>query len=158
MKWLRLTEYAKRYGVTQSAIYSALASGRLRDNGKRGRDRRVDGGVDIRSTRGGGGDEFTLRLTAAKLRKAEAETRLLEQRSERWRRLMIEETAEIFLRAFESSFGSFRSLLVDLKLPAESLRQLQDCFGECLGGFRADLERELEKRSDGGGRDDDERD
>ena len=49
MAWLKMTDYAKRYGVTQSAIYSAIAAGRLRDNGKRGRERRVDGATDIRA-------------------------------------------------------------------------------------------------------------
>ena len=74
----------------------------------------------------------------------EGETRLLEQRSERWRRMVIEETAEKFLRAFEEAFGPFRGMLVELKLGATALRQLQERFGECLSGFRAELERELE--------------
>ena len=143
MAWLKLTDYAKRYGVKQSAIYSAIAAGRLRDNGKRGRERRVDGATDIRAGRHDR-DEFALKMAEAKLRKMEGETRLLEQRSERWRRMVIEETAEKFLRAFEEAFGPFRGMLVELKLGATALRQLQERFGECLSGFRAELERELE--------------
>ena len=88
MAWLKLTDYAKRYGVTQSAIYSAIAAGRLRDNGKRGRERRVDDETDIRS-RQHNRDEFALKMAEAKLRKMEGETRILEQRSERWRRMVI---------------------------------------------------------------------
>lgn len=147
MAWLKLTDYAKQYGVTQSAIYSAIAAGRLRDNGKRGRERRVDDETDIRS-RQHNRDEFALKMAEAKLRKMEGETRILEQRSERWRRMVIEETAEKFLRAFEEAFGPFRGMLVELKLGATALRKLQESFGECLSDFRGELERELEREED----------
>ena len=118
MAWLKLTDYAKRYGVTQSAIYSAIAAGRLRDNGKRGRERRVDDETDIRS-RQHNRDEFALKMAEAK-----------------------------FLRAFEEAFGPFRGMLVELKLGATALRKLQESFGECLSDFRGELERELEREED----------
>ena len=87
-------------------------------------------------------------MAEAKLRKMEGETRILEQRSERWRRMVIEETAEKFLRAFEEAFGPFRGMLVELKLGAMALRKLQESFGECLSDFRGELERELEREED----------
>ena len=107
----------------------------------------MDDATDIRSGRHDR-DEFALKMAEAKLRKMEGETRLLEQRSERWRRMVIEETAEKFLRAFEEAFSPFRGTLVELKLGATALRQLQERFGECLSGFRVELERELEREED----------
>ena len=143
MEWIRLTDYAKRYHVTSSAIYSALSAGRLRDNGKRGNLRRVDGGTDIRQPRTAARDDLALKMAEAKLLKLQGEGRILEQRSERFQRMMIEETAEKFLRAFEAAFTPFRGELTKLKLPADRLAVLMASLDEGLARFEAALEEAL---------------
>ena len=143
-EWIRMTEYARKYSVTASAIYSAVDAGRLRDNGKRGPERRVDGSVDIRqnaATR----DEMALRLANARVAKLEGEARLLEQRDERMKRVMVNDLADGFLQAFEEAFSPFRAELVRLRLTESQLADLHSAFDDGLSRMDKILERVIDE-------------
>lgn len=149
-KWIRLTEYAQKYHVSQSAIYSAISAGRLPDNRKRGRQRRVDASVDIRanSRRNKTPDDISEKIAIAKLKKIEGEAAILEQRSVHARQRMIEDAADKFFAAFEKAFAPFREKLIALKMTAECLDDFIQAFNSCLAEFGNELEKQLQGISD----------
>lgn len=145
-KWITLTEYQRRYEVTASAVYSALNSGRLSDNKKHGRDRRVDGTTDIRM--GGGGGNVKDDLLKARLAKLQSDIALGEQKLSRTRREIINEFESIFFEAFSCSFAPMKSKLVQLQLSKDQIKELNLIVDGCLVSFKSELRKKVREYSD----------
>lgn len=88
---------------------------------------------------------MAVRLANARVAKLEGEARLLEQRDERMKRVMVNDLADGFLQAFEEAFSPFRAELVRLRLTESQLADLHSAFDDGLSRMEGILERVIDE-------------
>ena len=137
-KWQTISEYARDAGLNRSSVSRAVKDGRIRSNGKTGRDCRVRGPMaePVRNTfsKSAAGSKIE-DLAGARLENLKRDAILKDQRIKKnqeaqWR-LYADATCEDYLAAF----APITARLTEMRLPVSKLAILRKIIEECTADF-----------------------
>jgi hypothetical protein len=109
-----MAEYAREHSISHEAVRKAVREGRLRSNGKRGRECRViveDGPEEEEDVGSKGQSPAYRKYLAARCRKVKADARLAELQDETRIREIREEAITEFIDSLEPIFAEIRRKL-----------------------------------------------
>lgn len=149
MEWITQAEFAKRQGVSRMAISKAIAAGRLRTNGKQGRECRIDSTCSLAATRSQkpvnlhkapeSEEAVSQPLSlwqAAKVKKLAIDIETAKLRNEELYKQMLRQVSEKQFEIFIQHFAPVREALIQLRLPADQIDRLKQIFSEALNGYK----------------------
>lgn len=136
-KWYSMSEFARRNGIARQSVMQAVRAGRVETNGKSGRECRVRGKLaeperGVRLNRAG--SELS-DLSAAKLEKLKADTKLQTQRLKENREAEWRQFAEAVSEEYLQAFSPLTARLTEMRLPAQKLSALRKIIDDCTKSF-----------------------
>ena len=151
MEWVTQAQFAKIQGVSRMAVCKAIAAGRLRTNGKTGRDCRIDASCSLSATRSATpvnikksaepvlSDEAVQAMSvwqAAKVRKLSVDIETAKFKNAELYKAMLREVSDKQLELFVTHFAPVKEALVKLRLTKKQLTDLQKIFKGALDGYK----------------------
>ena len=146
-KWFTQTEYARQHGISREAVRQAILTGRLRSNGKKGRECRVTGEVMESVTQKltpkavpFDPEQLNMQILEKKLEKLQADAVLQNQKIltiiEERRIEYIKTVLQVYLEAFLP----LKKELSSLKLSEEQTQKLANLVERCTNNFHKKIQ------------------
>ena len=135
MEWVTQAQFAKNQGVSRMAVCKAIAAGRLRTNGKTGRDCRIDASCSLSATRSA--TPVNIKKSAEPVLSDEAvQPMSVWQAAKVLYKAMLREVSDKQLELFVTHFAPVKEALVKLRLTKKQLTDLQKIFKGALDGYK----------------------
>jgi hypothetical protein len=162
--WIKVSEYAKKHGVTQTTVRNKI----LRNTLASKKDEHgitliedVEENVGAQETSpepsdGRGYSQQALEtrwnteneLKRQKILNIQADIIIKKQKVVAYRERLRTEFCEGVLECYTDAFSDLKGVVVDLKLKKEHIKRFKDCYTKCLKKFEQKLRNYLKKKDD----------